>query len=423
MMKFRSIVLALAVLASTTAASGQSEVQADNDWFSTDCAEAIAEGESLGITAIPDSLARYRQAYCKYTKIDTPNGKAIHIFAQNEISNEQMVFARDLLKFYISDVAGTQYGADKTAIANKMGDNGATLTMKNGYDGKYRLRVRGLRGQSLYDEETIPVGTPEYLATDEYRDASFEEILHLVHDTGIGIDLPRYAEGGAPELQKEIRAALNNAHFDNKLWGHGNERRARWIAELTEEGSLTQEYLAAIVDSYYGLWGANKTRDTGIGGYVAKSRAEIAEKDPMGYAVVGKFLSPYLTFNARIDGGFEGTFFLSLDPSLPYTHKSQYLVNATLTGEKDSNLTGNDQDNRLSGNSGDNILNGRGGNDTAVFRGVRAEYEITSSGDGIVVEDSASGRDGTVTLRNIEQLQFSDEAIFADAVVSESHRP
>ena len=91
--------------------------------------------------------------------------------------------------------------------------NGAVLVMRNGYDGKYKLNIRGLRGQPLYDEEVIPIGTPEYLDTDEYRDTSFEEIIHLVKDTGIGIDIEGYDEGAAPEFQSEIRTALNNAHF------------------------------------------------------------------------------------------------------------------------------------------------------------------------------------------------------------------
>jgi len=414
-MKHSPILVVLCVLIAGSQAFGQSENQGENDWFSTDCSEDIAVGKQFGITEIPDTVPpAYKEAYCKYTKIDAPNGKPIHIFAQNEISNEQMIFARDLLAFYLEDYPGSQYGADKSEVANKMADNGAVLVMRNGYDGKYRLRVRGARGQPLYDEEVIPVGTPEYLDTDNYRDASFEEILHLMHDNGIGIDIAGYNEGAMPEFQKEIRAAMNNAHYKNKLWGHGNERTARWIAELKEEGSLTHEYLAAVVDSYYGLWGANKTRKTGIGGYVAKTRRAIAEKDPMGYALMGKYFNPYLTFNARIDSRFEGTFSLTLDPSVPYTHKSQYLVNATLTGDKNSNLTGNDQDNRLSGNSGKNILDGRGGNDTAVFSGPSAEYKIMRSDNGIVVEDSVSGRDGTVTLKNIEHLQFSDETFSAD---------
>jgi len=415
-MKRYTIFLILCVLVLTAQSCRQSNNETDSNWFSTDCFLDIARGEKFGITEIPESMAKYKQAYCKYSKVVAPNGKPIHIFAQNEISNEQLIFARDLLAFYLEDVPGSEYGADKSAIVNKMADNGAVLVMRNGHDGKYRLGIRGLRGQPLYDEEVIPVGTPEYLETDEYRDASFEEILHLVHDYGIGIDIEGYDEGAAPEFQKEIRAALNNAHFANKLWGHGSERRARWIAELTEEGSLTQEYLAAILDSYYGLWGANKTRETGIGGYVAKTRKAIAEKDPMGYAIMEIFFNSYLTFNARIDSRFEGTFSLTFDAAVPYTHKSQYLVNATLTGNKNSNLTGNDRDNQLRGNSGKNILDGRDGKDTAIFSDPSDHYKIRRSEDGIIVEDSVTGRDGTVTLKNIEHLQFANVTLSSDNV-------
>ena len=412
-MESRWICFVMCLLFSCT----KSENQSQNEWFSTDCSEAIAAGEEFGIMPIPDTVpAKYKQVYCKYMKINAQNGGAIHIFAQNEISNEQMIYARDLLAFYLEDFPGSQYGNDKSEVANKMADNGATLVMRNGYDGKYRLNVRGLRGQPLYDEETIPIGTPEYLDTDNYRDASFEEILHLMHDTGIGIDISGYDEGALPDYQKEIRAALNNAHYEKKLWGHGSERRARWIAELKEEGSLTQEYLAAIVDSYYGLWEANTTRESGIGGYQAKTREAIAVLDPMGYAIMKKFFHPYLTFNARIDSGFEGTFSMMLDAALPYTHKSQYLVNATLTGNKNSNLTGNGQDNSLSGNSGINTLDGRSGNDIAIFSGPSTEYRITRLEDGIKVEDTISGRDGADTLKNIELLEFTDATLSAGAM-------
>ena len=187
---------------------------------------------------------------------------------------------------------------------------------------------------------------------------------------------------------------------------------------MTDEGSLTQEYLAAIVDSYYGLWGANKTRETGIGGYVVKTRKAIAEKDPMGYAIMEKFFNPYLTFNARIDSRFEGTFSLTFDAAVPYTNKSQYLVNAILTGDKNSNLTGNDQDNQLSGNSGKNILDGRDGNDTVIFSGPSDQYKISRSEDGIIIEDSVSSRDGMVTLISIEQLQFTNVTLSSNDVRS-----
>ena len=98
----------------------QSDNEADSTWFSTDCSEDIERGKNLGITEIPDSMSEYKQSYCKYTKVVAQNGKPIHIFAQNEISNEQLIVARDLLAFYPEDVPGSEYGADKSEIANKM---------------------------------------------------------------------------------------------------------------------------------------------------------------------------------------------------------------------------------------------------------------------------------------------------------------
>ncbi len=53
------------------------------------------------------------------------------------------------------------------------------------------------------------------------------------------------------------------------------------------------------------------------------------------------------------------------------------------------------------------MLDGRGGNDTAVFSGTSSQYKITRSGDEIIVADSISGRDGTVTLKDIELLEFT----------------
>ncbi|VXB30551.1 Heme peroxidase [Nocardioides sp. AX2bis] len=58
------------------------------------------------------------------------------------------------------------------------------------------------------------------------------------------------------------------------------------------------------------------------------------------------------------------------------------------------------------------VLTGSGGTDTAVFSGARADYTITTDGSAVTVaHDGGAGADGTDTLRNVEQLQFSDRTI------------
>ncbi len=84
----------------------------------------------LGISVVPDSLKNtYSVAlkFDRYTKVDTPNGGAIHIIAQNEIMDNQIVRARGILQHYLTDYPGSKYGADKSAVANEMAENGAIL--------------------------------------------------------------------------------------------------------------------------------------------------------------------------------------------------------------------------------------------------------------------------------------------------------
>jgi len=389
----------------------------------TACPEALAAGAVLGISAIPaDVPEAYGRIFCKYTEIIAPNGKPIRIFAEKEISNEQLVHARGVLAFFIEDVPGSEYGAEKSAIANKMADNEATLIMMKGHDGEFDRydaeTWEEIDGQALYEDETVATGSDWYINNvyEGHRDASFEEILHLVHDNGIGIDVEWMPEGAAPEYQAHIREAMDSALYDEGLWAQG-ERTADWIEELREEGSLTQEYLASVIDAYYGLWGAFTERPGGMWGiYVAKTREEIAEKDPRGDALMEMFFNPYVTYEARVDGGFEGIFMMSFDPKVPYTHKARYLVNVTLTGTKDSGLSGNDQDNLLRGNAGDNNLDGAGGIDTVRLAGTRAEYQISREGDTIIVEDTVTGRDGIDTLANIERLEFADVSVEAGEI-------
>ena len=380
------------------------------------CVDQIASGAALGITAVPEQFAEsYGRLFCKYTEVIAPNGGPIRIFAQREISNEQLIYSRSVLEFYLEDVPGTRHGADKTEIANTMAENGANLLIFKGYDGEFEFFEseedwRGMDGQALFEDEIAVPGSAWYIDNvfEGHRDATFEEILHLVHDNGIGIDVDHMPPGAAPEFQREIRAAQINALETNGLWAQ-DDRTKDWIAELRDEGSLTQEYLASVIDSYYGLWGAFDERDGGMWGiYVAKTRDEIAEKDPMGFELMEAFFKPYLTFDARIDPAFDGVFSMAFDREFPYTHKAQYLVRATLTGTLNSGLRGNGQDNILRGNRGSNFLDGGDGFDTVVFGGAAADYEISREGELLIVNDTIEERDGRDSLQAVEQLQFYD---------------
>ena len=357
----------------------------------------------LGIeNIIPSNLGKeYSANFNRYTKVVTPNGGKIHIVAQSNLSDEQIVRARSTLEHFLKNYPGSKYGNNKSELANKMAENGAILTLLNGQDdGNNPIEVSG---QALFENEIQVEGHPWYINQDynNHRDATYEEILHLVHDYGIGIDGHNSFPGAMPKYQSEIRQAQKNALSTN-LWGIGADK---WINELTDENSLTQEYLAALIDSYYGLWGGWTDSNThGMWGiYVAKTRNEIFLEDPVGGEIMNnKFFHPYLTYNARIDSSFNGIFSLKFDSLKPYTNHSQYLKDITLLGNNDTSVYINQLDNNITGNKGTN---------TVIFNGNSSEYIIDITDIEISVSDKVSDRDGINILKEIEKIKFTDQTI------------
>jgi len=366
----------------------------------------------LGITTVPTSLGTdYTSNFISYTNVSTPNGGSIHIVAQNLITNEQIVRCRGILEHYLKNYPGSTYGADKSAVANKMADNGAVLTLLNGQDdGSNNVQVNG---QPLFQNEIQVEGQSWYTNQNyEHRDATYEEILHLVHDYGIGINGPNTLPGALPAYQTEIRAAQDNADNGFAIWPVGGNAGGvqGWYNELTAENSLSQEYLASLIDSYYGLWGAWSDANEPIsathgmwGLYVAKTRSEIITEDPTGQGLLNnKFFHPYITYNARIDSNFSGTFSLKYDAGIKYSNHSRYLKDITLLGANNTNVHVNELDNDITGNIGSN---------TIIFDGNYSEYSVNTTSEVTTVTDNTANRNGSNILINVEKLQFTDQTI------------
>lgn len=246
----------------------------------------------------------------------------------------------------------------------------------------------------------------------EHRDAAYEEIFHFVHDNGIGTISNK---GVLPNLQQSIYTSTMNALPKEKdqwgktgIWGLGSKD---WLIELEKEGSLEQEYIASVIDVYYGLWRPWQEGQGGMWGvYAYKTRAELKTHDPDGYKIVDDFLGGNLTFMARIDPSFEGTFKMTLNEDEAYTFKSQYLTHARLTGKNNSSLLGNEKDNILIGNEGHNKLDGAGGYDVVQFSGSSGEYVIEKINDQWVITD-LKNRDGITEVFHVEVLRFTDKDI------------
>ena len=363
-----------------------------------------------GVVPLPKNVGKTLNGlFSKYTKHIAPNGKPIHIFGQPRVSDMQMARAREILKYHLTDAPGTKYGSDKTAIANQMGDVRATLTYTDtqamSFAMRSILRPTELRTQDLYATESPVEGSYTYLHNKApegkffTRDASYEEIMHLVHAKGIDT------------AHKEYAQAIIDA-----------ERRAIDVGIYKYGRPAPHEYIINGFDIYFGLWEHNPQGDgTAFGDeYPFHTRAEMKTGDRPLYDVVHQYWQNYLTYDAYIDPTFEGTFTIILDPKIEYTLKSRFLVNIFLTGDNDANILGNAQANNLAGNSGDNLItggegndtiDGGTGNDTASFSSFAAQYKITKSGGKTIVSDSHPDRDGTDTLTSIETLKFIDKEV------------
>ena len=364
----------------------------------------------LGVVPLPEDVGEtLTSRFTKYTKHVAPNGKPIHILGQSGVRDLQMVRAREILEYHLTDVPGSKYGSSKTATANRMGDVRATLIYTDTEDNAFSMYpVLGpskLALQDLYATESPVEGDYEYVHNEGQagehfsRDAAYEEIMHLVHAKGLEDELPDYHEAIVEAEKRAVDAGIFNY------------------------GPLApHEYIITGFDIYFGLWEHNPQGDgTSFGDeYPFHTKEEMKAGDPDLYDLVEGFWPEYLTYTAFIAPEFEGTFSIAFDEATEYTLKSRYLVDVTLTGDKDTGILGNDQDNRLTGNDGNNHITGGAGNDvivggegsdTAVFSGIESEYQIENGDGTMIVSDSIEGRDGTDELVGVETLAFADGEI------------
>ena len=118
----------------------------------------------------------------------------------------------------------------------------------------------------------------------------------MVHDFGIGTSQnPQAAPKAGKWISEALATALPTEKKDWGIKGIWGINAKSWLEELSKEGSLEQEYIASVIDSYYGLWASWTEGKGGMwGGYIAKTREEIIKEDPNGlYALELKDLKSY----------------------------------------------------------------------------------------------------------------------------------
>jgi serralysin len=110
----------------------------------------------------------------------------------------------------------------------------------------------------------------------------------------------------------------------------------------------------------------------------------------------------------------------NISNSLLYQNNPASLIEDAIGGSGNDTITGNQVDNKLTGGHGNDTLNGDLGTDTAVYSGPRASYQLTHNANGSwTIADLRSGNpDGTDTLTNIEQAQFSNQLVVLNNITT-----
>lgn len=200
--------------------------------------------------------------FSKYIYLTAPNGKRIHVFGTSGVSDAQMKYARKIFNSYFTTNGELYSSSAKTIIANSMGNKRTALVFFDTQE-QYEANIGkvssiGFNVQDLYASESLNSGN---------RDASYEEILHLVHNYGIAPTLF--------EFQHRLQQANDNA-IANGIWTPWGD---------LPKADYEDEYFAGLMDTYLNLWKGTGS-SFGGGSYLPSSKEEMKTRDPNGYKLI-----------------------------------------------------------------------------------------------------------------------------------------
>ena len=362
-----------------------------------------------GIVNLPaDVDPLFSAVASRYTHIVAPNNDLIPILIQDDFSINQIEHVKRVLHSYLVDLPNSDWGMSKAPIANAIGATNAILFLLNDeseYDNPNLINLieSGVNGQDLLSTEVFPEGSYSYMNS-EYRDATFEEVLHFVHGYGIQLALPSMQE----EIESAMEIAISGGYYAP-------------LFDLPTE-DYDEEYLAMGLECYFGLW-AHDPSENGFCGdneYGFIDRISMSNGDPFLFNIVQDFFGDMLSYSAVLPSEFSGEFHLSFQPGLDYTYRSQYFKDISLRGSSNVALFGNDYPNNATGNDGSNTFNGFGGDDIfiglsghdiAIYRGNRDQYIVylsdVNDDSSFQIVDTQLNRDGTDYLSGVEQVEFN----------------
>ncbi|WP_369293960.1 calcium-binding protein, partial [Photorhabdus africana] len=109
--------------------------------------------------------------------------------------------------------------------------------------------------------------------------------------------------------------------------------------------------------------------------------------------------------NTIIGGSGKSVIYAGPQGDTIYASEGGSIIHA---GGGDDKIFGGFGDDVIEVGHGNATIDGDGGINIVSLHGNHGDYQITRTDSGYVVADKVAGRDGTVTLKNIQKLNFSD---------------
>lgn len=372
-------------------------------------------GAADSIVALPANVdARISAIFERYTELTAPNGSRVHFVAQNGVSDELIFRTRGIIRQHLFDVEGSSLGADKTGVYNRMASRGTVIAIISSAAAFSDVDPDVIAFQDFFGDthETIDASqmvmeaSANYVLPSPANDPTIGKCAAIVLRQGLSAQVPAF--------QTALDAATDNAVM-NTLYTPPMSVTADRVDD---------EYLALAMDAYYGIWGHDPNSDQTAGAaseYSFHLRADMEAGDAGMVALLQSFFSPTHRYPAFLDESFNGTFEMTFDGILPYTHRSRYLERAGVRGTSTARINGNELDNTFIGNEVGTTFEGKGGNDAIdsgggadvlVMTGNFVDYIITNPEPTITrIEDTDMNRDGIDDLRGIVTVEFADQTV------------
>jgi hypothetical protein len=229
----------------------------------------------------------------------------VPIYATNTTRDEKLLHAAGVLaQFLDNDEDGEP---DNAAVHQAILDTGGTIVMTaTEGEGRRIPRDQWIRGQGLYDEETIP-GAGEL----GVFDASLEEIWHMVSDNGLSVAYPDVF-GKIPET--EITDAMDAARGGRFDWPPAEYPEDAWYTyddETCDYDCQISEYIYWTFTSFIGAQDFPGRLDQIGNEWRLNTREKLQQGDPAVFEILSR--AEYRLPGIVPDGNYTGTA-LTIEP-------------------------------------------------------------------------------------------------------------